>query len=229
MNEIQNIDNELIIAFNSNGNPVWDVFWWIYTSAYAWIPLAFVLLFYICYFQIRNSVRSNQKEAWKQVAFATLAFAFMFLLCDQIPASVIKPLVARLRPSHNPDLMGRLTLINGYTGGLFGFPSNHACNDFGCAMLLTLFFRRWKTSCVAFLWAAGSCYSRMYLGVHYPTDILVGALLGVLFAFIVYRLYRKIGGNPTEYRHDEPWWITVVFLLTIITILIISIFYENFI
>mgnify|MGYP003318535026 CR=1 FL=1 len=155
--------------------------------------------------------------------------ALTIFLCDRVTSGFINPWFSRLRPSQEPSILDQIDIVNGSRSGKFGFVSSHAANSFGIFMFLALLIKSRSLNLTLFIWAAFTSFSRVYLGVHYPTDILVGALLGVLFAFIVYRLYRKIDGNPTEYRHDEPWWITVVFLLTIITILIISIFYENFI
>ncbi|MBQ0062643.1 MAG: phosphatase PAP2 family protein [Prevotella sp.] len=232
MSWIQSIDNGLITAINFDGSTAYDFFWWTYTDGKTWALLAFMLLFYVCYCPIKSlpTIETRQRgmksafaqSPWKQVIITTLAFALVFLLCDQIPSSIIKPIVSRLRPSHNPDLVGQLSFVDGYMGGRFGFPSNHACNGFGCAMLITLLFRRWKTSVVAFLWAGGSCYSRMYLGVHYPTDILCGAVLGIIFALLVYSLYKKVGGKPDLYRHAEPWGIPIAYLLTVAVVLFVA-------
>lgn len=210
MSFIQEIDNNLITAINFDGSEGYDFFWWTYTNGLTWAALAAVILFYLIYY-----ARVDKKQIFLIIA----AVAVVFLLCDQIPSSIIKPAVARFRPSHNPDLEGQLSFVNGYTGGRFGFPSNHACNGFGIAMFLTLLTRNWKISVPAFLWAAGSCYSRMYLGVHYPTDILVGAILGVGFAYFVYWLYKKSGGNPLLFRNHTMQWIPAMFAITIILIL----------
>lgn len=209
--DIQQIDNQLITAINFDGSNAYDAFWWQYTNGITWSLLAAVAVFFIVYYQ-----RSN----WRQIVLAVIAFAVMFTICDQIPSSLIKPLVARLRPSHNPDIMDQLSFVNGYTGGRYGFPSNHACNGFGVAMFLTLLFRNKGVSIAAFLWAAGSCYSRMYLGVHYPTDILVGATLGIFIALGTYYIYRKAGGDPLPYRNHSAWAIPATFLLTVVVILV---------
>ena len=215
MSEIQRIDNELITAINFDGSTAYDCFWWTYTNGLTWAGLAAAVLFYVVYYG---------KVDRKQLLLTIAAIAVMFTLCDQIPSSVIKPLVARFRPSHNPDIMDQLSFVNGYTGGRYGFPSNHACNGFGAAMFLTLLFKNWKVSAAAFLWAMGSCYSRMYLGVHYPTDILVGAILGICIALLIFGIYKKVGGNLNIYRHRNPWGIPVVFLLTVAVVLAIALF-----
>lgn len=210
MSIIQELDNNLITTINFDGSTAYDNFWWFYTNGLTWAGLAVAIVFYLVYYA---------KAEKKQILLIIAAVAFLFLLCDQIPASVIKPIVARFRPSHNPDLEGQLSFVNGYMGGRYGFPSNHACNGFGIAMFLTLLAKNWKVSLTAFLWAAGSCYSRMYLGVHYPTDILVGALLGVCFAYLSFYLFKKVGGSPALYRDKNMQWVPAMFAITIIIIL----------
>ena len=211
---IQRIDNELITAINFDGSSLYDAFWWTYTNGLTWAALAAVVVFYIVWYG---------KADWRTLLFTILALAVMFTLCDQIPSSILKPLFARPRPSHNPDIESLLSFVNNYKGGPYGFPSNHACNGFGAAMFLTLLFRNWKVSTAAFLWAAGSCYSRMYLGVHYPTDILVGALLGIAFAALMYYLLTKTKSQTQLYQNTNPVGIPIVFLLTLIVILLIQI------
>lgn len=103
------------------------------------------------------------------------------LLADQITSSIMKPYFARLRPSHDPALNGLLHLVNGYKGGLYGFASGHAANTFGIATFFWLLFRsRYNWIGLLFLWAVAVTYTRLYLGVHYPSDILVGGTIGIL-------------------------------------------------
>lgn len=210
MNYIQQIDNKLITAINFDGSTVYDSFWSIYTNGLTWAALAATLLFYVIFIG----------KADKKAMLLTLcAFALMFTMCDQIPASIIKPLVARPRPSHNPEIEQLLSFVNDYKGGPFGFPSNHACNGFGVAMFLTLLFRNWKTSAAAFLWACGSCYSRMYLGVHYVSDILVGALLGTAIAILIYYFLKKTKANIKIYQDKNTIGIPIIYFTTVIVIL----------
>ncbi|HON19216.1 MAG TPA: phosphatase PAP2 family protein [Salinivirgaceae bacterium] len=120
-----------------------------------------------------------------------IAILITFILTEQA-SNLIKVLIQRPRPSHNSELEGLLHFVNNYRGGQFGFVSSHAANTFGLATIVSLIFRN-KTWVVAmFLWASIVAYSRIYLGVHYPTDILCGAALGILIAFMVYRGLKLI-------------------------------------
>ena len=131
------------------------------------------------------------RKCGRQVIWWLLAVAVVVLLVDQISSSLIKPTVERLRPTHNPEIAHLLHIVNGYRGGLYGFVSSHAGNTFGVAVLLALVLgSRWGWIGLM-LWAALVSYSRIYLGVHYPGDVLCGALLGVAVAVSVYQIARR--------------------------------------
>jgi undecaprenyl-diphosphatase len=122
-----------------------------------------------------------------------VSFAILVTLCDQISASIIKPCFARLRPTHHPDFMNLVQTVNGYRGGRYGFVSSHAANGFGAATFMALVYRyKWVTASV-FLWALVSSYSRIYLGVHFISDILGGMALGVVLGVAVYYLCYRNG------------------------------------
>ena len=180
LNTINDADRDLLTTINFDGPTGYDFFWAIYSDKWTWIP--FILVIVYCLLRPGN---------WKHRLLIIGSVALLFLLSDFVVSSFIKNVICRPRPSHDPAVMSLLSYVNDYRGGAYGFPSNHASNGFATATFLALLFRnRWVTLS-AFLWAVGSCYSRMYLGVHYPTDILCGALLGTLFAFLVFILYKK--------------------------------------
>jgi undecaprenyl-diphosphatase len=141
----------------------------------------------------------------------------------------------RLRPSH--ELGNLVHLVNGYTGGRFGFVSSHAANAFGFAMFSSLIFRFKPYTVVVFLWALVNSYSRIYLGVHYPLDIICGALVGISCALLVYLLYcylKKFTGffykpavgeraTSTGIAYKNMWLIISMLLLTVYFIIIFSV------
>ena len=116
-------------------------------------------------------------------------------VADFIASGILKDLVARPRPTRVPELEGVLHLVNGYKSGRYGFVSSHAANTMACALLFSLIWRNKIATYGLMLWVAANCYSRMYLGVHYPTDILGGLMVGALVAVVVYAMlvrYRLV-------------------------------------
>ena len=217
LNTINDADRDLLTTINFDGPTGYDFFWAMYSDKWTWIP--FILVIVYCLLHPGN---------WKHRLLIIGSVALLFLLSDFVVSSFIKNVICRPRPSHDPAVMSLLSYVNDYRGGAYGFPSNHASNGFATATFLALLFRnRWVTLS-AFLWAVGSCYSRMYLGVHYPTDILCGALLGTLFAFLVFILYKKAAKRLAllPYREiyvsREMLAIPFIFLLTVLTLLILS-------
>ncbi|MBR1464134.1 MAG: phosphatase PAP2 family protein [Prevotella sp.] len=220
-NTVKELDSSILSAINFNGPDAYSLFWSLYTQRLTWLPLALVASYYLL-----------RRGGWRNALLLCVSLIIMFLLSDFIVASLIKPMIARLRPSHDPSIMDALSYYQGYRGGMFGFPSNHASNGFAAATLLTLLFRQRAICITAFLWAVGSCYSRLYLGVHFPTDILAGALLGCVFALLVYLFYKKsylylrnycpMPEFNSIYKGREPWGIAVVFGLTVAVLAVVA-------
>ena len=133
-------------------------------------------------------MHQNRRHALLFVAMLALAF----LVADQVASGLIKGLVERLRPTHDPSLGSLVHVINGYRGGMYGFVSSHAANSFAASMLIALIMRRRLVTVSLFTWALLQCYSRVYLGVHYPGDILGGIVVGLLAGWLVWMLMRWI-------------------------------------
>ncbi len=172
-----NFDKELFLFLNSFHSPLWDYFFWFFSGTVVWIPL-YVSILYVAIKQ------TGIKSLW-----IIVAIALTIALCDQIASGFFKPYFERLRPSHEPKLNNIVYLLNNFKAGRFGFISSHAANSFGLATIISLLFkRRWLTF-FFFTWAIINSYSRIYLGLHYPGDILVGTLVGVISGWLTYRLY----------------------------------------
>lgn len=179
-------DQELFKLLNGAHNgPLDFIMPWI-SNKYIWIPLyAFLLYGFI----------KHSRYPWWQVM---LSIAILITLSDQIASGILKPNVARLRPCYEPALEGMVHLLKG-CGGSYGFASSHASNSFAVAFL-SLFLLRPKWSWVKWLilWASIIAYSRVYLGVHYPGDVLVGGIIGWLSALIVSIGLKKLNKTSSK-------------------------------
>jgi len=174
------IDEQLFLILNGMHDSWLDPVMWLFSKTEASIPLYAFLLFHI--------YKVYKEKTWGIL----LSVGLLILMTDQFTSGLMKPFFERLRPSHEPALEGMVHLVNGYSGGSYGFASSHAANTFGIAMFLSCLLKKEKPWISwLFLWAAFVSYTRIYLGVHYPGDILVGALVGVLFGWVVFKLYSR--------------------------------------
>jgi len=165
---MQQIDQSVFFFLNGLHNHFFDDFFWYATKGIIYLPL-YLIAAWLAYKQLG-------KRFWYLFLFVILTIILTDQSCD-----LIKQTVCRLRPSNDPCIASLVHVVNNYRGGDYGFPSAHACNTFGMAVFLYGVMRpkRWGLTLAFFAWAAIMSYSRIYLGVHYPSDILCGAVLGV--------------------------------------------------
>ena len=175
------IDKQMMLALNGSDSLYMDGVMKIYTSTAVWIPVALVLLFIV--------LKNNSPRA---ALLSVLAVVLTIVATDQMSSHLIKPFVARLRPCNDPAIMHLIDTVNGYRSGGYSFTSSHACNSFGIFAIVALLIRHRGLSLSMLLWASINSFSRIYLGVHYPGDILCGALLGAAIGWVVYLVYRFI-------------------------------------
>ena len=175
-----------------------------------WVPFYLSLIFVIIKFWKKQSI------------WVVLGLILCVVISDQVSSGIIKDLVQRLRPSHDPEIENMVCVVNGYRGGKFGFVSSHAANSFGLALLSSLLFKNRTYTVSVFAWAVIVSYSRIYLGVHYPGDVLGGAFVGITAALIVYLIFKKFRPNLfTDFHTSElkirvPLWTLAVSLLALI-------------
>ena len=182
MSSISDIDTYLFLFLNGLHTDWLDKVMIAITQMWVWAPLYLLLIYW--------AVKQYGKRCW----WIFLTIGIVVLCSDQLSAHVCKPLFQRLRPCYNPDFQNLIYLPKGMAGGRYGFVSSHAANTFAVAAFLTAALHKnykW-IGIVLYLWAFISSYSRIYLGFHYPGDILCGALLGILIGLILWKVFQLI-------------------------------------
>ena len=173
---LERLDQQFFLFLNSLNSPLWDQIMHVITGKVIWLPLYLAILIYI-------GVKYKRK-----FLIILLFIILAATMADQISV-FIKNAVERPRPCHEPLLEGLVHTFNGECGGAFGFVSSHATNSFNVALLSLLFIRkRWYTISII-IWALVVGYTRIYLGVHYPGDVLCGSVLGASIGWVNYKLY----------------------------------------
>ena len=210
------IDTMVFLTVNSHHNAYFDSVMWLVSGKLIWVPM-YVSLFFVL---LKN-------YSYKVVFAILLAIGVVILFTDSFTAQVIRPWVCRLRPSNLDNPMSSMVhVVDGYRGGAYGFPSNHASNTWGLAFFITFLFRRYKLTFFFFLWALLVCYSRMYLGVHYFGDLLIGGLLALAGASTVFYVFRKVSGDTRLQKVKFIYWPVWIGVATFLVIMFSSIFYR---
>src|SRR5690554_3905952 len=173
-------DKDIFLFLNAKHSAFLDIFMWVVSSKEIWVPSILAFLYVIF------------KDKRKEIFLIIFHVFLLILISDQISSSIFKPLVERLRPSREPSLEGLVHIVNNYKGGKYGFLSSHSANAFSFALFSSLLFKHRFYTFVIFIWAALNSYSRIYLGVHYPLDIIAGMFLGLSVALGMYYLYKYI-------------------------------------
>lgn len=183
---LNTLDHELMLWLNYDGGTFQDAFWYTLSQIPSWIPLYITIIFVM----LQPSDGQKQKR-WMKFILLLLFTALVFAFTDQISAGIIKPLVQRPRPSHDGSIMDQLHFVNDYYGGAYGFVSSHAANCFGLAVWVSCLYKRRSLVTAMMLYAVLNCYSRIYLGVHFPGDIICGTILGILCGWLGYYCYTR--------------------------------------
>src|SRR5690606_24039669 len=182
MEKILELDRELFLKMNhSFRSPFMDQLMMFLSETYAWIPLHLLLLYLL--------IKTYRHQVWIWL----VAIALTIVLADQMSSAVMKPFFERLRPSHEPSLAGQVHIVNGYRGGKFGFASSHAANTFAIAVLMWFTLKAYRPVIgLLFLWSVLVSCTRIYLGVHYPGDILAGFAVWFIAAVMAYLVCTQI-------------------------------------
>lgn len=214
------IDRDIFLVLHTlHRSSFADDVMWLLSAKWTWVPLYISLLYWL-------SKRFGLKRTLIWLAGISLAIS----CADQLCASVIRPAVERLRPA-NPDnpLSEFVTIVSSYRGGAYGFPSCHAANTFALTILFSCVARQRSIVISLCVWTLLNCYSRIYLGVHYPGDIIVGGIIGALSGFVWYLIASKV---ISYWRIPEQSTLTprqnksvpAVFVATLVIVVLISLF-----
>jgi undecaprenyl-diphosphatase len=191
MEELIHFDKELLLMLNGSDSLVMDTLIMTLTNALTWIPL-YLSLFYVV-------LKSN--DTVRDILLVLAGAGACVLLAGTVDDTIVKPLVARWRPGHDPEIGMLVDTVDGYRGGNYGFFSAHAANTFSIAMFISLLMRQRLLTIFLVAWSLINCYTRLYLGVHYPGDITVGLIWGGLVGFCVYKVYCRIT-RPAVYSRQ---------------------------
>ena len=229
LQRLVDIDKQMMLTLNGSNSLYMDGVMKIYTSTVVWIPVALLLLFVV---MKNNSPRGT--------ILSVFAVALTIVATDQVSSHLIKPLVARLRPCNDPTIMHLIDTFNNYRSAGYSFTSSHACNSFGIFAIVSLIVRNRTLSLSLLLWACINSYSRIYLGVHFPGDILCGAIIGSVIGVVIYLIYafvrkrveftsERITANYTRsgYLVTDVQWITTSIYATFAFISIYALVYIS--
>ncbi len=204
-------DSSILLAVNGMHSSYFDTFMWLCSRKFEWIPFYLSILYVL----FRNF-------NWRVVLYSLVAMGVILLLTDAVSSHFIRPVVARLRPSNleNP-ISEMIHIVDNHRGGRYGFPSSHASNSWGLVFFVGLLLRRRLVTTLLACWALRVCFSRLYLGVHYPGDLLAGMMLGAVVASLVYYVFWRMTKvePPSDMKH--PYMPIAVGLLTLVVFLLL--------
>lgn len=186
------LDRYITLALNGSDSIFWDNLMLTVTSTWSWSLVILALM--IILFK-NNDIRD--------FLMILIAMGLMIAVADRLCSGLVKPMVARWRPTQDPQIMYLVDVVDGYRGGRFGFFSGHACNTFCMATFMAMLFRHRMTSVVLYLWALTTTYTRIYLGVHYFGDTFVGMIVGIFIGLAFYAVYDRIHSRMSGTRSSS--------------------------
>lgn len=223
---------QVLSLFNGSDNIMLDQMVQILTSGLTWIPL-YVMLFFVV-------MRNN--ETMGQIALVVGSAIFCVLFADGLVDGIIKQLAERWRPSNDPTFKYMVQVVDDIRPKGYSFCSAHAANTMSLAVFFSLLIRSKMLTITLVIWSLINCWTRLYLGVHYPSDILCGMIIGIIVGILVYLLYYKIYRRispkinyisnqytSTGYDHDDIDKAMVILMLTLIYVVTRSVIMAGFV
>ena len=205
IDSILQYDKQLLLSLNGSHSLFADGLMLTLTDAKTWIPMYVALLYLV----IKNN--NSMTKILAIIAGAALCVLFTGTLDDLF----VKPVVARWRPTHDPEIGYMVDVVDGYRGGRYGFFSAHAANTFSIALFFVLLVRSRWLSVALVLWSLINCWTRIYLGVHYPIDIAVGLLWGAFVAVLVYVLFNVVTRSTNGHNnYISPQYTSTGYVVT---------------
>lgn len=230
--KIQDMDMQVLSIFNGSDNIMLDEMVQILTSGLTWIPL-YVMLFFVV-------MRNN--ETMGQIALVVGSAIFCVLFADGLVDGIIKQLAERWRPSNDPTFKYMVQVVDDIRLKGYSFCSAHAANTMSLAVFFSLLIRSKLLTITLVIWSLINCWTRLYLGVHYPSDILCGMIIGIIVGILVYLLYYKIylrispkinyisnQYTSTGYDHDDIDKAMVILMLTLVYVVTRSVVMAGFV
>lgn len=230
--KIQDMDMQVLSLFNGSDNIMFDQMVQILTSGLTWIPL-YVMLFFVV-------MRNN--ETMGQIALVVGSAIFCVLFADGLVDGIIKQLAERWRPSNDPTFKYMVQVVDDIRLKGYSFCSAHAANTMSLAVFFSLLIRSKMLTITLVIWSLINCWTRLYLGVHYPSDILCGMMIGIIVGILVYLLYYKIylrispkinyisnQYTSTGYDHDDIDKAMVILMLTLVYVVTRSVIMAGFV
>ena len=230
--KIQDMDMQVLSLFNGSDNIMFDQMVQILTSGLTWIPL-YVMLFFVV-------MRNN--ETMGQIALVVGSAIFCVLFADGLVDGIIKQLAERWRPSNDPTFKYMVQVVDDIRLKGYSFCSAHAANTMSLAVFFSLLIRSKMLTITLVIWSLINCWTRLYLGVHYPSDILFGMIIGIIVGILVYLLYYKIylrispkinyisnQYTSTGYDHDDIDKAMVILMLTLVYVVTRSVIMAGFV
>ena len=189
--DLISLDKQWLLAVNGSDSLYLDRVAHVLTTALTWLPL-YLSLFYVVL---------HNNENFRKVLYVLAGAGLCVLLAGTVDVMIVKPMVARWRPTHDPEIGMLVDVVDGYRGGRYGFFSAHASNTFSIAVYFCWLIRSRLLSIALVIWSFTNCWTRMYLGVHFPGDILVGLTWGLIVGTCVYYLYYRATRRLSTARH----------------------------